>query len=67
MKTSVESLKQLIEKRVEAEKLLPRVPEAAEAEATNDDGFLPAFISRFYCQSLPKDQNVTPFTIRLNL
>ena len=67
MKTSVESLKQLIEKRVEAEKLLPRVPEDAEEEATNDDALLPAFISRFYCQSLPQDQNVTPFTIRLNL
>ena len=65
MKTSVESLKQLIEKRVEAEKLLPRVSEAVEA--TDNDTLLPAFISRFYCQSLPKDQNVTPFTIRLNL
>ena len=65
MKTSVESLKQLIEKRVEAEKLLPRIPEAVEA--TDNDTLLPAFISRFYCQSLPKDQNVTPFTIRLNL
>ena len=67
MKTSVESLKQLIEKRVEAEKLLPRVSEAAEAEARNADALLPEFISRFYCQSLPKDQNVTPFTLRLNI
>ena len=65
MKANVESLKQHIQKRIEAEKLSPNVSDVEDSRANHS--LLPAFISRFYYQTIPKDQTGTPFTIRLNL
>ena len=65
MKANVESLKQHIKKRVEAEKLAPTVSDVGDSRANHS--LLPAFISRFYCQTIPKDQNGTPLRIRLNI
>ena len=65
MKANVESLKQHIKKRVEAEKLTPTITDVGDSKA--NPSLLPAFISRFYCQTIPKDQNGTPLKIRLNI
>ena len=64
MKANVESLKQHIQKRVEAEKLTQTV---SDVEDSNVNSLLVPFISRFYTQTIPKDQTGTLLAIRLNL
>ena len=65
MKANVETLKQHIQKRIEAEKLTPTVSDVRDFRANHS--LLPAFMSRFYCQTIPKDQHGTPLRIRLNI
>merc|ERR1719232_1333611 len=65
MKASIESLKQHIQKRKEAEKLSPTVSDVQDSRANHS--LLPAFISRIYYQTIPKDQTGTPFTIRFRI